>query len=287
MKDEIVKYNNYINALRFERFEQRDFDLLMAICSRMKELGDTVQTFGYDYLMELVNWDRAHAGYLDKFHDELRKMNERLIRISASVDLDDNRSTTFVLFTTFYRDKKKKELKVCVNKEFAYILNDLSKNFTQFELCEYVSLDGRYAKQLYQQLRQRYRMRGHFWQVDLDELRKVLSIPPRLKTKYITDDILKHCVSVIRSCKGFRELKYDVIRGTGRGRPITGYRFTWTEAKQIPGQMDIDDVSKEIAAYRKNKNDNKGKNKFHNFEEQEYDYDAIERALAKSMQKGE
>ena len=240
MANEIVKYDNYMNRLQFKDFTQKDFDFLMAICSRMRDLDETKQTFDFDYIMDLVGWDRTQNVSL--FHEDLKRMNEKLLKVSATVDVNEDEFVSFTLFITFRVNKKKRILTVSVNPEFKYILNALTANFTKFELKEYTSIEGRYAKQLYAQIRQRYKERGHFWQPDVEELRRVLDIPDNYQTWRLYDKILKPAVETIRSCKGLAELSVDTIRSRRRGRAITGYRFSWTAQSQIPGQMTLDDV---------------------------------------------
>ncbi len=271
MANETVTYDNRMNKLSFVGFEDKDFDLLMCICSRMKNLGEAEQTFDYDYLMELVGWDKTQN--ISVFHEKLKGMCDKLRKVGATFDISEDEFISFNLFDVFTGNKQKRTLRVGVNKKYMYILNNLVGNFTSFELKEYVRLSGRYPKQLYAQLRQRYKMQGHFWQVDIDELRAVLSIPESYHAKEITAKVIEPAVEVIRSCKGFGELEVEVLRSRRRGRPVTGYRFTWTEDKQVPGQMDITDVMK---AQKKRPK----KTGFRNFEEPDYDMDAIAKIVA-------
>ena len=119
MSNEIVKYDNLMNELSFKGFEQRDFDLFMALCSRLKELGEEEQEFSYDYLMELIEWDRHQP--VERFHNDLKRMNQKLLTINASIILNEaeGEEEEFVLFYAFRRNLKKRTLKVSVYKKFA------------------------------------------------------------------------------------------------------------------------------------------------------------------------
>ncbi|EAI3389097.1 RepB family plasmid replication initiator protein, partial [Campylobacter jejuni] len=66
---------------------------------------------------------------------------------------------TINLFTEFavYVYKSSKELEsieMQVNPRFEYILNQLTANFTAFELSEFIALSGKYTKTLYRLLKQ-------------------------------------------------------------------------------------------------------------------------------------
>lgn len=286
MSHEIVKYDNLMNALSFKGFEQRDFDLFMALCARMRDLGEDEQTFDYDYLMDLIDWDKTQD--VKKFHANLRRMNEKLLTVNASVVLDkeEGREISFVLFHTFERNLKQRTLIVSVNKKFKGLLNDLSRHFTRFELSEYVHLDSRYSKQVYVQLKQRYKLKSHYWRVSVDELRMVLSIPDSYHVKEITYKILIPSVNTIKECKGFEKLKMEVVRERKRGRPVTGYYFTWTD------QLSLFDPAVEEGLTNKKKKrtlsqkaEKPKKTKFTNFEEREYtedDFKDMEKKYARN-----
>lgn len=236
--NEIVKYDNILNRISFTNFDENDFNLFMVLCARMRDLGEDKQVFEYDYLMDLMNWDRTQR--LEVFHSEIKKMSDKLRMIGATVDISDDEWVSFDLFPTLRGNKQKKHLTVRINPDFKYVLNDITKNFTRFELSEYVSLNGRYSKQLYQRLKQ-FRKQG-WWQVSVDDIRRELSIPNTMPTMHIKPKVINPSVEVIKSCKGFGDLEVEVLRSSRRGRAVEGYKFTWTADKQVPGQLTLDDL---------------------------------------------
>ena len=279
--NEIVKYDNILNQITFRDFDENDFNLFMVLCSRMRDLGEDKQVFEYDYLMDLMDWDRSQR--LDVFHAEVKKMAHKL-HLIADVDLSDDEWVSFDLFPTLRGNKKKKLLTVQINPEFKYVLNDITKNFTRFELKEYVQLNGRYSKQLYQHLKQ-YKSTG-WWQVSVEELRHELSIPDSMETMRITTKILNPSIAVIRSCKGFSDLKVEVLRSRRRGRRVEGYKFKWTANKQIKGQMSLEDYQGDTqkAIQAKKKKAAKQKSDFDNFEQRkdsEQDFDEFVKKLTR------
>ena len=285
MNNQIVIYNNAVNELSFKEFTENDFNLFMAICSRMKELGDTTQQIDYSYIQNLINWDKSQRTEL--FHNELMKMSEKLRKIGATVDIDPDEFVSFNLFSTFRGNKKKKILTIKTNPEFAYILNDLTKNFTRFELREYVALDGKYSKMIYQHLRQ-YRKTG-WWNITVEDIRRELAIPDSYANKYIMDKVIKPSIEVLKSCKGFSDLTVEPVQGSGRGRAIIGYKFKWTAENQIPGQSTLDEASEEMQKYKAAKASTKAKtkkNSFTDFEQRQRsisDYDDLERRLVQQQ----
>lgn len=270
--NEVVKYNNYMNELSFKDFSDYDLNFLMVICAKMKDLGEETQHFEYDTLMELLEWDRTKS--IDVFHKDLKRMSEKLRHVGATIDIDPDVFTAFNLFSDFEGNKKKRELIVRLNPRFKYILNDLTRNFTRFELAEYVHLDGKYSKLLYQHLKQ-YRKAG-WWQTSVDDLRRELSIPDSMDTRRIVNKVIAPSVELIKTCKGFGELQVEVLRSPRRGRKVEGYKFTWTADKQVPGQMSLNDFQKTPSKKKK------VSKKKADFEQNTYDYEKLEKELLKN-----
>lgn len=262
--NEVVKYNNQMNELSFRGFTEKDLDVFMAICSRMRDLGETKQVFDYDYLMDLINFDRSQN--IKVFHQSLQKMNRKLMQINLTIALREGVEKDTVLFPEFVRDLNKRTLTVRVDKDCLNLLNNLGKNFTRFELAEYVKLDGRYAKLLYQHLKQ-YRKSG-WWQISLEELREELAIPKSIPTMHIMTKIIKPSIEVIKSCDGFKDLEVEVLRSPRRGRAVVGYEFSWTK------QINLNQAQREVQKRAKQK-----KNQFNNFEQRTYDFAKLEEQL--------
>ena len=266
---DIVKYHNYMNELSFRDFSDYDLNFLMAICAKMRDLGEETQHFQYDKLMELLDWDTSKS--IDVFHKDLKRMSEKLRHIGATIDINDDVFTAFNLFSEFEGNKSKRELIVRLNPRFKYILNDLTKNFTRFELTEYIHLDGKYSKLLYQHLKQ-YRKTG-WWNVSIDDLRKELAIPDSMETRKIVNKVLAPSIELIKTCKGFEELTVQVLRSARRGRAVEGYKFTWTAEKQIPGQVSLEEfISTKYGLPSK-------QNSFKSFEQNKYDFKDLEEQL--------
>lgn len=249
--EKLVVYDNYLNQLSFKEFSDYDLNFFMVVCERMRDLGEELQTFDYDMLMDLLEWDRSKS--LDIFHKDLQRMCERLRHVGATIEIDSDTFTAFNLFSTFEGHKKTRTLDVQVNPRFKHILNKLSGTFTEFELAEYVKLDGKYTKLLYQHLKQ-FRRTG-LWHVKIDDIRRELAIPDTYQNKHIKDKVLKPSIELIKKCKGFGDLEVEVLQSPRRGRKVEGYRFKWTPEKQIKGQMHIDD-------YRYQKATKKSKNRY-------------------------
>ena len=81
----------------------------------------------------------------------------------------------FDLFPTFTVNKKEQTLTVAVNESFKFILNELTKEFTEFDLKSFTLLESKYSKTLYRKLKQ-FKFSG-FYKAKVDELRRNMDAP--------------------------------------------------------------------------------------------------------------
>lgn len=262
-----VRYNNDMNTVQFKNFTQIDYDLMLCVCFQMNGLGTKEVELNYETIMDLMHWDESNG--IKEFQEEIFKISNKLADVKW-VFKNEKRFKIFHLFETFEGDADKRTLKVRVNKDFAYILNDLQRDFTKIELKEYIQLNSKYAKTMYMQIKQRYRLNGHFWQPAIEEFKTVMDIPEKLKNKYIMDDIIKPTIEILKTCKGLSDLEVEVLKARRKGSPVMGYRFTWTPNGQIKGQMDADEGLAEMIKYKQEKEKQRkaaAKNKFNKFQE--------------------
>lgn len=258
----IVKYHNDLNEITFQKFGQVDFDFFMVLCSTLRDSGDNKAVIPFDKFKELSGYSRKTSD--ERFMNELESMNYKQL-ISTGKIRDGNKRKQFVLFTEFEIDPDEKTVTAKVNEDYKYILNELTKNFTRFELQEFIELESKYSKTLYRLLKQ-FRNTG-LYRVSLEEIRRLLSVPKSYTNMRIYDKILKPSVAALRKC--FDELSCKVLYEAKRGRPVRGYEFTFTPEK-VPEK--IPDRSQEPKEEPK-----KPQNSFHNFEQRTYNFDELER----------
>ena len=266
--EKMVKYHNYMNALDFKGFKSSDYDFLMYLCAQMRDHDEDVMSFSMNEIRNVTGFD-YHASSA-QFSEILEGMNKKLMQVTAKVR-DGSKTIMFVLFPTFITDEKTNTLTVRVNPDFKFLLNEITKNFTQFELAEFVELNSKYAKTLYRLLKQ-YRRTGEY-HVKADELRKLLGCPESYPNKYVMRDVIAPAVKELQ--KDFPTLTVETIRARTKGRPVTGYYFTFeADNGQIPGQMTIDEAAEEVRRYKAKKTREQPKNnKFTDFQQRQEDED--------------
>lgn len=266
--NEIIKYKNEMNSVSFNGFNSVDQNIFMALCARMKDQNTEEITFDFTTLRKIINYPKKRTD--KQFMSDLKHMNREMLKLTCSFRYGQ-KEMDFVLFPTFERDFDKRTLRVRVNPDFAFLLNDFTNGgYTQMELKRFIAIEGKYAKTMYKYLRQ-FRATG-IWKVGYQEFRDIMCVPTTYKPYNINQKVIKPAIEELS--KYFPELKYEPFYLRKQGNPLGGYTFTFVGDKEIPGQTNITD-------YLDKPKPKKTKNKFKNFEERTYNYDELEEQLFK------
>lgn len=220
--NEIVKIHNDLSNNKLSNMNAKELDLLMAICVKVKNQNDNLITISYDDLQKLSNYKQYNTKDLKT---DLLKMNENLIKyFIVSYDDVDGASVTTSLFKEFRRYDDR--LQVRIADKLLYLLNDLTSNFTAFELQEFVALQSKYSKRLYRLLKQ-FRTTG-IYSVSKAQLYKDLDISETYSNTNFNKRALKPALEECSKC--FKNLKCDVKK-SGKGGAVQGYTFTFVAEK--------------------------------------------------------
>ncbi|MFR1934617.1 MAG: replication initiation protein, partial [Bifidobacterium longum] len=161
--------------------------------------------------------------------DKIVQTNARLLALNYMFE-DSGKIIQFALFTKFVTDPQEATLAVGVNEEFAFLLNDLTSQFTRFELAEFADLKSKYAKEFYRRAKQ-YRSSG-IWKISRDEFCRLLSVPK--STAEQVRDLNKRVLKpIIEECGPLLGLK---IERQYVKRRLSGFVFTF--ARETPPVID-------------------------------------------------
>ncbi|WP_231099903.1 replication initiation protein, partial [Streptobacillus moniliformis] len=98
--------------------------------------------FDFGYLKQLTKWNDTNSL---SFAKTLDSMYKKLININFKIG-NNVRWTRFVLFTKYTIDTENQNISIGINQEFKWVLNEIAKNFTRFELEEFVNFKSSYTK---------------------------------------------------------------------------------------------------------------------------------------------
>ena len=219
---EIVRYHNHFNSITFKNFNNVEFNLFMAICSKIRDKGSEEIILNFSELKEMVKYKhRGNARFLKDLEQIYKKLITLSVRIETKEIIDN-----FVLFTRYRIIKEEQTVSIKVNEDFAFLLNNLVKRFTQFELEEFINLKSNYSKEIYRRLKQ-FKSTG-FWKIKMDNFKELMNIPP----KYRMSDIDKY---VLKISKNELENYFDNFKiiKLKKGRKIEALEFRFSTDKKL------------------------------------------------------
>ena len=223
-ENKLVRYCNSINELKFQDFTTGDLNMLMSLCYKIKGRNTEAIVIPFSEISELAKYKCKDR---ERFIQDLKRMSSKLNKVNVTC-MNIKGFAVFNLFTAFIADEEEGTLTVEVNKHFAYLFNELYKDFTRFELEEFVALQSKYSKNLYRILKQ-YRTTG-VCIMKMDDLREKLDCP----NSYNNREFVRNCVNapVVELANGyFKNLKVDVKRKKSRGNPIESFIFSFEKEK--------------------------------------------------------
>lgn len=153
---EIVKYHNDFNMrINFKGFSRATANILMSICTKMKDKKEEKVIFTFEELEKMTQWKKNDRV---SFIRNIEKTNENLLKLNFKIKIEQEgkkeKRIQFVLFPTFEIDLENETLTVEVHKQFSYLLNNLVDNFTEFDLMNFTSLNSLYLQLLFKELMQ-------------------------------------------------------------------------------------------------------------------------------------
>lgn len=221
MANEIVKYNNQLNKVAFKNFTSTELKIFFAIVAKLKNQEDRQVVFTFDQLKELTNEKQHYTA--KEYADMISDMYHKLIHLSYFYDDGEDKAGEFNLFQGYERSLNQQTFTISVAPKYVFFFNQLSEEFTRFELKEFVNLRGKYPKLLYRLLKQ-WRMVGKYT-ISMENFRSLMDIPENYKTKDITRRIVDPSVEKLQEIPSFSTLNYKYVT---KRRTVTSVIFTWS-----------------------------------------------------------
>ena len=249
MSLEIVKYHNDLNKIKLPNFTEQEQNLLFGILTKVKEkkAGEMISLYPQD-LKSSIDKNLTKK----ELADIILVLRQKFFKADFTILLEKGEfigNATINLFQEmiiwcvkdsphngYDLSKNFSHIDLKLNPRFEYILNDLLRNFTRFELAEFVNLNSKYTKSLYRLLKQ-YRTMGKM-RMQWDEFMRIMDIPQNKQIGEIDRDILKPALKELTKERNlfdqkrtpFKNLAYEKIKekGTrGRGGKVIGIEFSF------------------------------------------------------------
>lgn len=279
----IVKYHNSLNDIDLTSLSAPELNLFIALCAKLRDRGTDVLVIPFTEIRNIAGfWSNKN----DILAEALKTTNAKLRKIDCHIETEQY-DIQFNIFSAFIIDKINYTLTVSVDPKLSFLLNALTKNFTKFELSEFVHLDGRYAKHLYM-LFKRFRTTG-IVTIKAEDFRRKLGIPDTYTSSDIMQKVIKPTLKVLKNA--FQDLTVETLQSKQRGRRTIGYKFKFTaepiQTIEQPTEQDKQEQSvpklPHLQTSKLSRPTRKGS--FFALEERQYDYASLEKDLLKAQQR--
>ena len=232
-KRQDILYHNDFNAEIFfpANFNELDFNIFYTIFYFLKERKDELVELKFQEIKDLIYEGRKQKENSTLFYKKIPEFINKLSQLQIRTE-DLRHKFVCNFFIEALINKDEKSLCLRVNRNFIYILNNLSENYTKFELKKFLSIKGTYTKNIYRLCIQ-YKNTGKYIQRDWALFRKQMAIPEQYEMRHIGQKVLKPIIEYFDKNKGFlNNLKYEKIKAKGkgargRGGATSGICFTW------------------------------------------------------------
>ena len=179
---EIVVYRNDFNTVNLGDFTKNELNFLMAVLVKMYGKESNTVIFTFEELRKLSNWRRKDK---KEFINGLDSTNDKLMLKKIKM-INESKKKKFILFPMFEIDEKEETLTVEISSHFINLLNNLKKDFTEFELENFTNLKSKYSQLIYKQLMQFKSTGNRIFK--LKDFVEVISIPDSYCEKKIDDE---------------------------------------------------------------------------------------------------
>lgn len=222
----LVIYHNDINKIPLRNFNEKELNVFFSILFQMKDLNTDTKEFKFLELKKLSKNGREDK----RLVVALENMFDKLIALNLKIVLK-NEITWFTLFRTLKINEEEKTVKVSINEDFKYMLNDLFEHFTQFELEQLVNFKSSYTKNIFRLLKQ-FESTKLFIK-DFEEFKEILCVPETYKAGKIDERVFKPAMAELLPI--FPNLKLEKIK---KGKRIDQIKFTWGNRCSLENKED-------------------------------------------------
>lgn len=230
MSGETVVYQNEMNLVPLRKFTSTEIDIFFSLCNKLKEQDIKEVSISFEELRHLSNYYHRSQ---KRFVKDLEHVYDKLLSLTYT-ERSGLSFKKFVLFTGYEVNVDTQELIVSINPKLKHVLNEITKDFTKFELKEMTHLKSTYSKNMFRLLKQ-YKHTGYF-KIQINDFRERLDIPSSYRMTHINQKVLTPIINELNFI--FKNLHINKIKAK-KGRKIEWIEFTFDPEKRIHSKRQL------------------------------------------------
>ena len=236
--ERIVKYDNDFNNQALRKFTSEELNILMTIFYKLKKQNTNLVEYSFYELKRLIKLEKNMT--VKEFSKVIMNVNQKLLALNYTYITTDE-IVQMTIFKTFKIKINEQKLIISLNEDFKFLLNDFNKEWTRFELEEFVNLKSSYTKEFYRRMKQ-FRKTG-FWKCNLEDFKRLLDIPEKYRIIDIDTRVLTPIQKELEQKYNLEiTKKYGFNGGRGRSR-VVGFEFKFSPEKREKSKLTKKDKS--------------------------------------------
>jgi plasmid replication initiation protein len=204
----IVKHHNYISESIID-LELIELNIFVAIIYKIKGFKEI--TFDSK---EIKKYSGSKERGYKRFDETIQRLQKRAIKLKT-----EKGYKTIMPFPTLDFNLEEKKITVKINEDILPLLSDLKKQFTLYSIDEFVALESKYSKRMFQMLKQYESIGKRTFTVDF--LKNIL-VADYKRFYDLEKNVLKKVKDDINQKTS---LKVDYVKNK-EGRKINSVEFT-------------------------------------------------------------
>lgn len=247
--DKMVVYDNRFNRLTLHVLNRIELNILSFFLHALKEKGDNEVIVSIADIKKYARIkDRSSGALLDSYIDDegnthlgiLESLNKKILGMKIPVEFEKEGikfEGQFNLFSAYAVSKDRKNFYLKIDSDYKFLINNITKYFTQYKLDDFARLNSSYSQLLFQILKQ-WDSVGKL-EMTMDKFKEKLGIPSTYRMSAVNSRVL---VPIEKELPKYLEnFKIEKIK---TGKTITSIKFTWDRKEQsIYEEGDIEDAN--------------------------------------------
>ncbi|MGL4904620.1 MAG: replication initiation protein, partial [Cetobacterium sp.] len=228
-----LKHHKDFHGIQLQNFSVKDRNLIFALCYKLMEQENNIIKLGIKEIIKIGNYKPTKAK--DNIYKSLEEAYNRIKNASICLK-KDNGVKHFVLFTVFETFEDTGIIEIEVNKNYRYLLNEVTAPFTIQNLVEYTKLNSGYSQLTYSILREWDKKK--VVEISIDDFRNKIGVPKSYDTSNFNRQVLKPIMNELPEY--FENLKLEKIK---TGKKISHLKFSWGISKaklKRPEKLEIE-----------------------------------------------
>lgn len=277
-----VRYSNSFGEISLGELTADEINILMVVCANVRNRCSKEMELSFSDMRKQAKLSNCDSKA--KMVSKINSLNEKINRLQISNPKGDE---PIFAIEVVEADSK---IAFKANENYSGWFTDLTADYSEFELEDFLKLKSKYAKNLFRLLIRFDNNEKPARYLPINKIRSLLGVPESYEAKKIKSKIIKPCLeefanlnktakeSEHRGFDWFPNLRVETKCTATPRKPVEQFIFYWKHAKAT------DEVRAKINAQKQNyyKKREQLIPAYKNFKQNEYDFDEIEAKFRKN-----